>query len=52
MVLARWVLKKDKTKVPTNITIRLINVKYLTSLKGLDFSSVELSFIIGRIYGK
>jgi len=39
MVLAKWVFNKESASVPTNITIRLVSVKYLTSLKGLAFSS-------------
>ena len=41
MVLARWVFSKERSNVPIKITVRLVNVKYLTSLKGLTFSSVE-----------
>jgi len=45
MVLAQWVLSMKRISVPQNITIRLISVKYLTSLKGLTFSSDELRSI-------
>jgi len=45
MVFAQWVLNKERTSVPMNITIRLVNVKYLTNLNGLTFSSVAWRFI-------
>jgi hypothetical protein len=45
MVLARWVLRKERSNVPINITVRLVNVKYFTSLNGLTFSSDEWMLI-------
>jgi hypothetical protein len=45
MVFAQWVLSKERTSVPMNITIRLVNVKYLTNLNGLTFSSAVWEFI-------
>jgi hypothetical protein len=45
MALTRCVLSKERTNVPINITIRLVKVKYLTSLNGLTFSSDDWRFI-------
>jgi|TARA_B100001964_G_scaffold165431_1_gene181658 hypothetical protein len=38
MRLAQWVLSKERAIVPRKIEMRLMKVKYLTSLNGLIFS--------------
>ncbi|MCJ7772268.1 MAG: hypothetical protein MUP22_03935, partial [Desulfobacterales bacterium] len=50
-ILAQWVLRADRTTVPKKITIRLVKVKYLTSLNGFIFSSViwEIGIVLGYL---
>jgi len=44
MRLAQWVLSNESAMVPRKIEMRLIKVKYLTSLNGLTFSGDDKWF--------